>query len=329
MSTSENLKLPLLLPAQAQKHVTVNEALSLLDVLAALVVVSADQTTPPANPANGMAYIVNTDATGDWLGKDGQIAAFINGGWVFITPAAGWSAWDNRENQALIFSNGRWSPRPAGQTTPRLGINATADDVNRLSVSSPASLLNHDGAGHQLKINKDAVSDTASLLYQRDFSGRAEMGLAGSDDFSVKVSADGVTWLEAMRCEPLTGTAVFENGLDSLQLIIPHNGVASISTPSSGGFLLVSMVNPGFPQSNANGILVYDTGVNPGLTSVWLGGSLENAGTTSLTGATGAAGKVSLSAQAGGTIQIEHRHGAGGGQPGQFCITWINGFRPA
>jgi hypothetical protein len=40
------------------------------------------------------------------------------------------------------------------ENTPELGINATADPTNRLSVSAPATLLNHEGAGHQLKINK-------------------------------------------------------------------------------------------------------------------------------------------------------------------------------
>jgi hypothetical protein len=59
-------------------------------------------------------------------------------------------------------------------------------------------LLNHDGAGHQLKINKAAAADTASLLYQDAFSGRAELGLAGDDDFHFKVSPDGSTWKQAI-----------------------------------------------------------------------------------------------------------------------------------
>lgn len=63
--------------------------------------------------------------------------------------------------------------------SPQLGVNATADTTNRLSVPSPATLLNHEGAGHQLKINKAGITHTASLLYQTGFSRRAEMGLAG------------------------------------------------------------------------------------------------------------------------------------------------------
>ena len=39
--------------------------------------------------------------------------------------------------------------------TPLVGVNATADTTNRLAVSSPASLFNHEGAGRQLKVNRD------------------------------------------------------------------------------------------------------------------------------------------------------------------------------
>jgi hypothetical protein len=64
-----------------------------------------------------------------------------------------------------------------------VGVNAAADSTNRLAVSSVASLFNHAGAGHQMKINKNAAADTASILFQTGFSGRAEMGTAGSDDY--------------------------------------------------------------------------------------------------------------------------------------------------
>ena len=60
-----------------------------------------------------------------------------------------------------------------------LGINGEADTINRFAVNSDASLFNHDGSGHQLKINKAATNGTASLLLQNNFSGRAEIGLVG------------------------------------------------------------------------------------------------------------------------------------------------------
>ena len=68
-------------------------------------------------------------------------------------------------------------------------------------------MLNHEGAGHQLKLNKAGTGDTASLLFQTDWSGRAEMGTAGEDDFSIKVSADGSTWTTALAFDAATGLA--------------------------------------------------------------------------------------------------------------------------
>ncbi|QLQ20122.1 MAG: DUF2793 domain-containing protein [Exiguobacterium profundum] len=84
------------------------------------------------------------------------------------------------------------------QNLSGVGVNTSADAVNRLAVSAPATLFSHEGQGHQLKVNK-AVADTASLLFQSGWSGRAEMGLAGSDSFAVKVSGDGTSFVTALE----------------------------------------------------------------------------------------------------------------------------------
>ena len=102
--------------------------------------------------------------------------------------------------------DGAWRDiAPEPRTLPFLGLNATADATNRIVAAAAATLLTHDGAGHQLKVNKAAAGDTASLLFQTGWSGRAEMGLAGNDDFSVKVSADGSAWTTAMQIAGATG----------------------------------------------------------------------------------------------------------------------------
>ena len=53
-----HLLLPYILAAQAQKHVTHNEALRLLDGLVQLSVLDRDLTAPPGSPADGDRYIV-------------------------------------------------------------------------------------------------------------------------------------------------------------------------------------------------------------------------------------------------------------------------------
>ena len=73
--TSTLLSLPYIQPAQAQKHVTHNEALRILDALVQLAVESRALTEPPAIAVDGARYIVAAGATGDWAGQDQ--AAFL------------------------------------------------------------------------------------------------------------------------------------------------------------------------------------------------------------------------------------------------------------
>ena len=204
------LALPYIAAAQAQKHVTHNDALRMLDALVQLTVKSDTTASPPATPTEGDRYIAPTGATGAFAGTSGAILAFQDGGWARYTPTAGWLAYVADRQETRVFDGTAWQPSVMRLT--KLGLNADADTVNRLSIGAQATLLSHDGAGHQLKLNKRIATDTASLLYQTGFSGRAEMGLAGSDAFSIKVSADGTSWREAIAINATTGIVGFTQG---------------------------------------------------------------------------------------------------------------------
>lgn len=209
--TSPNLALPYLLPAQAQKHVTHNEALQRLDAVTQLVVEAFGATTPPASSGLGLVWAVGAGATGDWAGKAGKLALRVAGGWIFLDPLEGWRAWGRAETQLRVWRGASWQVLPL-ENLAGLGIATTSDATNRLSVVSPASLFCHEGAGHQMKLNKADSAQTASLLYQSNWSGRAEMGLAGTDDFSIKVSADGSAWTTALSIAPGTGVVALPAG---------------------------------------------------------------------------------------------------------------------
>jgi hypothetical protein len=204
---SSNLALPYLSPSQAQKHVTHNEALQILDAVVQLAVASCDIGTPPAVVDAGARYIVGPNATGDWSGEETHVALWSGSGWIFIAPQEGWQAWVTDKDAVVVWHDSQWQAPGDLTDVSLVGVNTTADVTNRLAVSAPATLLNHEGAGHQLKINKAAQTDTASLLFQTGFSGRAEMGLAGGDDWSVKVSADGASWTQALALDPASGLA--------------------------------------------------------------------------------------------------------------------------
>ena len=235
--TSTILSLPLILPAQAQKHVTHNEALRLLDVMVQLAVKSRALTTPPASPALGDRYIVPLAASGAWAGQAGRIALYESGVWQFFAPLKGWQAWVEAEAAMAIFDGTGWGGLADGPlAVTQLGVSATADATNRLAVSSPATLLNHAGAGHQLKLNKAVASDTASLTFQTGFSGRAEMGTTGSDDFAIKVSANGSSFFTALTVARANGRVTVPQPLilggQSADPASPANGMLWLNTTS-------------------------------------------------------------------------------------------------
>jgi hypothetical protein len=361
MDNTPNLQLPYLIAAQAQKHVTHNEALRSLDAIVQLLVLDKDLASPPGSPTDGSRYIVAASPSGAWAGQAGKVAAWQDAAWVFYTPREGWLTWVADEDKIYAYTGSAWAEFVSGagslhhvveDTAPqlggnldanghnvdfgngkgitddagneqllfrktasavnqvgitnaatgnapqvaaegddaninlklrgkgtgfvdldklgfadgkgvtddagneqllfrktasavnqvavtnaatgnapqlaaegddtnislklrgkgtgfvdadKLGVNATADTTNRLAVKSAASLLDNVGNGHQQKINKAAAGDTASTLYQTNYSGRAEFGLTGDDNFHVKVSPDGSAWKEAIVVDRTDG----------------------------------------------------------------------------------------------------------------------------
>ena len=196
MDTTRNLDLPLIVAAQAQKHVTHNEALTCLDAIVHIAIPRDDLATPPAAPADGDRYLVAVGASDAWLGQAGRLAAWQNGAWRFFEPRPGWMVYRHDTASCQVFDGADWQPIGGAATdgASLWGVNATADATHRLVVAAPASLFTHEGGDHRLAINKAAGADTAALLFQTDWSGRAEIGLAGSDDLALRVSEDGSLW---------------------------------------------------------------------------------------------------------------------------------------
>ena len=246
-----NLALPYILSAQAQKHVTHNEALRQLDGLVQLVL-QQEAGTPPGSPSEGQCFAIGASPTGIWTGRAGKVALHVDGGWVYLTPKAGWVAWFADSGRQKVWTGSAWGDLLAESSIPKLGVNTAADATNRLAVASSAVLFSHAGAGHQLKLNKNAAADSLSLLYQTNWSGRAEMGLAGSDDFEIKVSADGSSWATALKTtasgavltpgRPLVRATYGETSLTPANNT--RTGFATMNI-SQGGFSLGATVTSG------------------------------------------------------------------------------------
>ncbi len=108
MSETRTFHLPLLQASQAQKHVTVNEALVRLDGLAQITLQSRGLSTPPASSSDGDCYALPMGCSEDWEGQDGLLALASNGGWIFVAPMNGWSAWLVDEHSRATYLQGSW-----------------------------------------------------------------------------------------------------------------------------------------------------------------------------------------------------------------------------
>lgn len=110
------LGLPYLVTSQAQKEVSHNEALNLLDALLHAAVLDRHRAAPPDAPAEGDCYLVASGGSGAWAGQDGRLAAWY-GGWLFATPRAGWTVWVADESTALRYDGFAWAA-PSGEAGP-------------------------------------------------------------------------------------------------------------------------------------------------------------------------------------------------------------------
>ncbi|MBO9502619.1 DUF2793 domain-containing protein, partial [Brevundimonas sp. A19_0] len=222
--SSARLGLPYLAAGQMQKHVTLNEALTRLDGLVQCQVVSRTMTTQPDGVDDGSLYILPEGATGErWsLYPVGTLMRAEGGGWTAVPVPPGLIAVVEDAEEIVVRRDGSWTPLAALidalQDLDRLGIGATADAANPFLAKLNSALWTARESGDggtgdlRLVLNKAGPGQVLSLILQSAWSGRAELGLIGEDQFGLKVSADGSTWREALKVDPADGRVRFPQG---------------------------------------------------------------------------------------------------------------------
>ncbi len=198
MSETTRLALPLLMPSQAQKHVTVNEALLRLDALSQLVLRSRTAASPPTAPSEGECYGVPGGAQGAWSGRSGQIAIYVGGGWDFVAPGRGWTAFIEGEGAFFVYDGG-WVPLETGVAPPASGptfrqipldhtVSAGAVSTTTPILPAQASVWGITG------LVTDLIGGAPSF----------QIGVAGSADrYGSGIGTDEGSWLRGLTGSPL------------------------------------------------------------------------------------------------------------------------------
>lgn len=250
MENTNNLKLPLLVPNQSSKEITHNEALIILDNVLQNGAVDKDLSTPPEMAEINDLYILPNGCTGDWEGHDGGLAFYDNGWrfvspregfviWVsdedslYVFNGTNWQKYigneielptiiasleelndvainDKSTYDLLQYDGSKFTNTKTLQELSMVGVNTNADENNKLSVKSDYVLFDNVEENSRVKVNKANESATASHLFQDNYGGRAEFGLIGDDNFTLKVSSDGLTWNEAFKVDGTNGNVDFK-----------------------------------------------------------------------------------------------------------------------
>lgn len=207
-----NLNLPLLAPSQAQKHVTHNEALRVLDALTQLAVLSETLTTPPTDNDPGARYLVASGAQDDWAGQDGMIASFDQGAWLFYPPQAGWRVFVIDTSLLKVFDGTSWHVVGGNLLENLTGLGIGVDTASapfsaKLNTALWTALYAADtGNGDLIQtLNKETTGDDAGFILQTNFATRALFGLFGTDNLRVSVTPDGTTFRDGLIVNNSTG----------------------------------------------------------------------------------------------------------------------------
>ena len=230
MADTNRLVLPLLAASQAQKHVTVNEALKLLDAIIQAGVIDKDLTAPPGSPSEGDIYIVGGSATGDWSGQDDDLAIYQDGAWVFITPLNGFITFVADESTLYVF-NSSWTSLAGllgASYLPLAGGTMTGNLT--IGKESPAFTTHDLSSGNKLRITTGDVANILSIdLDDAVASSYLRVDVDGSEVARFNEYGFGVGGgaADATNAFAFYGTNMLFNSGSSIAGVFNKNGAAN------------------------------------------------------------------------------------------------------
>ena len=201
MVNTPHFELPLISPSQAQKHVTVNDALSRVDALMQLRLISATTSTPPATSQEGDTYGVASGAVNEWAGQEGTLAIFANGGWAFVPATLGMRAFIADQNGWAGFDGTQWTIGLQTLTPNGAGMQARAIEIDHVISAGATSAVSYALPGQSVVygVTGRVISAISGTL--TGFS----LGVASSTNrYGSGLSGAQGAWLRGLSGTPIT-----------------------------------------------------------------------------------------------------------------------------
>jgi hypothetical protein len=254
-----HLLLPYILASQAQKHVTHNEALRLLDAMVQLSVLDRSRTTPPASPADGDRHVVASGATGLWAGWDLNVAFWVDGVWLRLVPRPGWLAWIAAEQAFVVWDGSAWEPVGVPQdVSDAIFSLVNAVDPTKRALFSLASISTGTTRSFILP---NTSSELAILAGTQIFSGNktfsGTLTASGAVSVTGTLSASGTVTVSAAAATIGTAatTATYGMGTGATP-----NGISKTLNLGTGGASgSNTVINIGSATAGAGGSTVVNT----------------------------------------------------------------------
>ncbi|MDP2739252.1 MAG: DUF2793 domain-containing protein [Pseudorhodobacter sp.] len=242
-----HLLLPYILAAQAQKHVTHNDALRLLDGLVQLSVLDRNLTAPPGSPADGDRYIVASGGTGLWAGWDLNVAYWVDGVWMRLVPRPGWLAWVADEATLFVWDGLAWG----SVGVPQNVSDAIFSLVNAVDPTKKAlfSLSGISTGTTRTFTLPNTSSELAILAGTQTFS--------GNKTFSGTLTASGTVTVSAASASIGTATTTATYGMGIGATTTGLTKTLNLGTAGASGSNTV--VNIGSAAAGAGGTTVVNT----------------------------------------------------------------------
>lgn len=200
-----------------------------LNILDALIFCNAvvGTGTPPGTPAMGDTYLIPaTGTTGDWVGKENQIAIYAVSSWIYLVPKAGWRVLKKTSNprEYWIYSGTAWAIDtnvPAMDTGDLTDVDLTGLADNKVlawnaasSKFKPVAILLTDAPSDSLPYRrKNNAWELVPQIFRHYKNGtftNAEMFVAFTPEIKTQFPVDFAGSVATLQTAPTTSSAVFD-----------------------------------------------------------------------------------------------------------------------